>query len=104
MSKHAMVGMTRCLALEMSPHQIRVNAVCPWLVDTDLADGFVAEHASILELPVATVAANLRNSVPLHDRFIRPEEVASLAVYLASDESSYITGQAWSVDGGYTMI
>ena len=104
MSKHALVGMTRCLALEMAPYEIRVNALCPWIVDTDLADGFVSGHAKILEQPEATVAANLKSAIPLHSRWIKPEEVAALAVFLASDESSYITGQAWTIDGGYTMI
>lgn len=104
MSKHALVGMTRCLALEMAPHAIRVNALCPWIVDTDLADTFVGGHAEILDLPEATVAANLKSAIPLHSRWIKPEEVASLAVFLASDESTYVTGQAWTIDGGYTMI
>ena len=104
MSKHALVGMTRCLALEMAPHQIRVNALCPWIVDTDLADTFVSGHAEILDLPEATVATNLKSAIPLHSRWIKPEEVASLAVFLASDESTYVTGQAWTIDGGYTMI
>lgn len=104
MSKHALVGMTRCLALEMAPHDIRVNALCPWIVDTDLAGSFVSGHAAILDLPEATVAANLKSAIPLHSRWIKPEEVASLAVFLASDESTYVTGQAWTIDGGYTMI
>ena len=46
----------------------------------------------------------LLRAIPLHDRFIHPDEVAALAVYLAADESSYVTGQARSVDGGYTML
>jgi len=104
MSKHALVGMTRCLALEMAPHEIRVNALCPWIVDTDLANDFVGGHAAILGLPETTVAANLQSAIPLHSRWIKPAEVASLAVFLASDESSYVTGQAWTIDGGYTMI
>lgn len=104
MSKHALVGMTRCLALEMAPHQIRVNALCPWIVDTDLADSFVSGHAAILDVDEATVAATLKSAIPLHSRWIKPEEVASLAVFLASEESTYVTGQAWTIDGGYTMI
>jgi NAD(P)-dependent dehydrogenase (short-subunit alcohol dehydrogenase family) len=104
MSKHAIVGMTRCVALEMAPHKIRVNAICPWIVDTDLADTFTGGHAEILGLSKETVETNLKNAIPLHQRWIRPEEVAGLAVYLGADESSYITGQAWTVDGGYTMI
>jgi NAD(P)-dependent dehydrogenase (short-subunit alcohol dehydrogenase family) len=50
------------------------------------------------------VEENFKKSIPLNQRWIKPEEVAGLAVYLASDESSFVTGQAWTVDGGYTMI
>jgi NAD(P)-dependent dehydrogenase (short-subunit alcohol dehydrogenase family) len=104
MSKHAVVGMTRCVALEMAPHGIRSNAICPWIVDTDLANGFVKGHADILKLDEATVATNLKGAIPLHKRWIDPAEVAGLAVYLASDEASYVTGQSWTIDGGYTMV
>ncbi len=102
-SKHAVVGLTRCLGLEMAPHNIGVNAICPWIVDTDLAASFIAEHAKAAGLTPEQTAANFINAVPIK-RYIRPEEVASLAVYLGSDEASYITGQSWNVDGGYTMI
>lgn len=101
-SKHAVVGLTRCLALEMAPHNVLVNAICPWIVDTDLADSFMREHAAAAGVPQAEFEQAIKNSVPLK-RWIKPEEVASLAVFLGSDESSYINGQSWSVDGGYTM-
>ncbi len=45
-SKHAVMGITRCLALEMAPHGIRTNAICPWVVDTDMADSFIEGHAA----------------------------------------------------------
>jgi NAD(P)-dependent dehydrogenase (short-subunit alcohol dehydrogenase family) len=102
-SKHAVVGLTRCLALEMAPHNVLVNAICPWVVDTDMAQGFMAHHAAINGLDPAEVAARMNANVPL-GRWIRPAEVAGLAVYLASDEASYVNGQAWAVDCGYTMI
>ena len=51
-----------------------------------------------------TVEEAFKKLVPLHNRWVQPEEVAGLAVYLGSDESSYITGQAWTIDGGYTMV
>jgi len=104
MSKHALVGLTRCLALELAPHKIRVNAVCPWIVDTDMGSNFVREHGAINAVDADQQKETLLRAIPLHDRFIHPDEVATLAVYLAADESSYVTGQAWSVDGGYTML
>lgn len=102
-SKHAVVGLTRCLGLEMAPHNVLVNAICPWIVDTDMADGFVREHAAVAGIAAAQMLENFTATVPIK-RLIRPEEVAALAVFLASDDAGYVNGQAWAVDGGYTMI
>lgn len=102
-SKHAVVGITRCLGLEMAPHNVLVNAICPWIVDTDMATGFVQKHAAVTGVDPDDLKAALNATVPL-GRWIEPREVAGLALYLASDEASYINGQAWTVDGGYTMI
>lgn len=102
-SKHAVVGLTRCLALELAPHNILVNAICPWVVDTDMANDFVETHAAALGKTKTELKDQMNASVPL-GRLIRVEEVAGLAVYLASDEASYINGQSWTVDGGYTMV
>ena len=102
-SKHAVVGITRCLGLEMAPHNVLVNAICPWIVNTDMATGFVDRHSKIAGASPEDLKAALNATVPLN-RWIEPQEVAGLAVYLASDEASYINGQAWTVDGGYTMI
>jgi len=102
-SKHAVVGLTRCLALELAAHQIRVNAICPWVVDTDMATSFIAEHAKVAGLSTAQTTTNFLNSVPLK-RFIQPAEVAQLAVFLGSEEASYVNGQSWAIDGGRTLI
>lgn len=102
-SKHAVVGLTRCLGLEMAPYNVLVNAICPWFVETDLMDGFVSGHAAAANVDGTALMEAWRNSVPIK-RWIQPAEVAHLAVYLGSDESSYINGQAWTIDGGYTMI
>ena len=102
-SKHAVVGLTRCLGLEMAPHNVLVNAICPWVVETDMLRDFMSGHAAALGASAEDMMARLQASVPLQ-RWIQPAEVAGLALYLASDEASYINGQAWAVDGGYTMI
>ncbi len=102
-SKHAVVGLTRCLALEMAPHNVLVNAICPWIVDTDMATGFIREHAVANGLAPEAMLEAFKAAVPIK-RMIKPEEIAALAVFLASDEAAYVNGQSWAVDGGYTMI
>ncbi len=102
-SKHAVVGLTRCLALEMAPHNVLVNAICPWIVDTDMATGFIREHAAANGMEPAQMLDAFKAAVPLK-RMIRPEEVAAIAVFLASDDAAYVNGQSWAIDGGYTMI
>lgn len=102
-SKHAVVGLTRCLALEMAPHNVLVNAICPWIVDTDMATGFIAEHAAANSIEPAQMLDAFKAAVPLK-RMIKPAEIAALAVFLASDDAGYVNGQSWAIDGGYTMI
>jgi 3alpha(or 20beta)-hydroxysteroid dehydrogenase len=90
-SKHAVIAMTRVAALELGPHQIRVNAVAPGGVDTPMN----AAAASGMELTAADPHAKL----PL-GRIGRPEEIARLALFLTSDDSSYVTGAVHVADGG----
>jgi len=101
-SKHALVGLTRCAALEMAPFNVNVNAICPGFVQTDMLGEFEA-HARILGVPFETVLDNGRNRVPLK-RFLQPDEVAALAVYLASADSDGMTGQSLLIDGGMVMV
>ena len=89
-SKHAVVGMTRTAALEMGAMGIRVNAVCPGVIRTPMLGGFSESEAMIEQLGQAHA---LR-------RIGEPIEVARLVCFLASDDSSFITGQAIAVDGG----
>jgi len=90
-SKGAVVMLTRQAAIEYVKDGIRVNAICPGLVDTPILGGATAS------------AGQLGNIVPL-GRLGRAEEIASLALYLASDESSFVTGQAFVIDGGQTAL
>lgn len=89
-SKAAVLGLTRGAAVSYGPDNIRVNAICPGLVVTGMT-----ESAS----PAAVQA--LKAQIPL-GRDGRPEEIAGVVVFLASDESSYLTGVALPVDGGFT--
>jgi len=99
MSKHALVGMTRCLALEMAPRGIQVNAICPYVVETDL----VLDMAKGLGLQMDQLRAAIVQRVPM-GRLVTPEEVAHLAVYLASSESDGMTGQSILLDGGVLFV
>jgi NAD(P)-dependent dehydrogenase (short-subunit alcohol dehydrogenase family) len=92
MTKAAVISMTRTLAMELGPAAIRVNAIAPGLVDTQLARAVTSNDALAR---VFTDRAAL-------GRFAQPEEIAGLAVFLASDESSFVTGQVLCADGGWT--
>lgn len=91
-TKHALMGLTRAMALELGPLGIRVNAVCPGLVNTPLAADLMADAAFV---------AATRARIPL-GRIMEPEDIAGPAVFLLSGASSGITGIALPVDGGVT--
>ncbi|QDG51576.1 glucose 1-dehydrogenase [Persicimonas caeni] len=92
MTKAAVISMTETLAVELGAGNIRVNAIAPGLVDTKFASVLVENEE--LRKPFTERAAL--------GRYAQPEEIAPMAVFLASDESSYVTGQTFPVDGGYT--
>lgn len=100
-SKHAMMGITRCLALETAASGIRVNAICPGWVDTELID----EEALSPLLGVAPdqVRETLSARAPI-GRMTTADEVAGLAVYLASPEADPITGVGITMAGGMVLI
>lgn len=102
-SKHALVGMTRCIALEMAPHGINVNAICPGVVETDMMARFTGEHAGIMGVDPDVVKGFMLQRIPL-GRMLQPGEIADLAVYLASSESDGMTGQSILLDGGMLFV
>jgi NAD(P)-dependent dehydrogenase (short-subunit alcohol dehydrogenase family) len=95
-SKHAVMGLTKTAALEMARKGIRVNAVCPGPVDTDMLREIEASQASG---SAEQLRAQRTASIP-DGRYAEPAEVANLMVYLASDFSSHITGQGIQINGG----
>jgi meso-butanediol dehydrogenase / (S,S)-butanediol dehydrogenase / diacetyl reductase len=101
-SKHALVGLTRCAGLEMGPHGVNVNAICPGFVETDMLEAFRA-HGDILGIPFEKVKEAGLARVPLR-RVLKPEEIAHLAVYLGSSESDGMTGQSILLDGGMLVV
>ena len=96
-SKHGVIGLTRALALELAPRGITVNAICPGWVETEMARAGFRRMGSEEE-----GRAKAAKMAPL-GRVLDPEEIASLAVYLASDEARSVTGQAIVIDGGQVM-
>jgi NAD(P)-dependent dehydrogenase (short-subunit alcohol dehydrogenase family) len=94
-SKGAVVLLTKCMAIDHGHENIRVNAICPSFVETDLT-------AAVLSTAPDPQAVR-RERITLHPlgRLGQPEDIAGLAVYLASDESSWVTGSMFPVDGGY---
>ena len=104
-SKFAIVGFTQVLALELAPHRITVNAVCPALVDTERVDCFADSQAPQNVSASEFRAEHVRQTsaaTPL-GRIAHPSDVANVAAFLASSESDFLTGLAITVAGGAVM-
>jgi NAD(P)-dependent dehydrogenase (short-subunit alcohol dehydrogenase family) len=92
-SKHGILGLTKCAALEYAARGIRVNAVCPGLVETPMATAMLVSQPEAIK--------DLLKDQPI-GRFARPEEIAAAVLWLCSPGSSFVLGHALAVDGGYT--
>ena len=91
-SKHAVVGMTKTAAAEYGKYGIRVNAICPSVIETPMGDSFTNEDEKLAKM--------IQFSIPMK-RFGQPEEVADVIAWLCSDESSFINGETVRIDGGH---
>lgn len=91
-SKYAVIGMTKSAALEYATRGIRVNAVCPGMFETPMADFITEGNRAVLK--------EMTKAAPM-GRLGQPEEIADAVLWLCSDASAYVTGEALSVDGGF---
>lgn len=92
-SKHAVIGLTRVAAQEVARHSIRVNAVCPVYTETPLFSPMIADNPGR--------AKKMLERIPMR-RFGKPRDIADAIVWLCSDQSRFVTGQAINLDGGMT--
>ncbi|HZS43852.1 MAG TPA: SDR family NAD(P)-dependent oxidoreductase [Blastocatellia bacterium] len=100
-SKHGVIGFTRALAQELAPRGITANAICPGWVDTEMATEGIMEISSHIGVSPEDFKKDALSRVPL-GRFLDPEEVADLALYISSDAAKSMTGQALNLCGGAT--
>ncbi|KAB1194320.1 SDR family oxidoreductase [Haloferax sp. MBLA0076] len=93
-AKHGVIGLTRSAALEVATENVRVNAVCPGVIETPMIERFTQGDDE--------AKAGLLEDEPI-GRLGKPEEIASAVVYLCSDDASFVTGHPMVIDGGYVV-
>jgi len=102
-AKHGVIGLTKVAALEGSQHGITVNAICPGYVDTPLVQNQLADLAKTRNVPLENVLEEVIYPLVPQKRLLSVKEIANYAVFLSSEYTSGITGQANVIDAGYTV-
>ena len=97
-----MLNLTKALAAELAKDNVLVNAVVPYIIDTERQDETMQEWAKMTGQTEAEVRKQRVSRLPV-GRMGRPEEVAGVVAFMASERSSYVVGTAWYVDGGGSM-
>ncbi|MCP1143867.1 3-hydroxybutyrate dehydrogenase [Lysinibacillus endophyticus] len=102
-AKHGVIGLTKVAALETATDGITVNAICPGYVDTPLVRNQLQDLANTRNVPLEKVLEEVLYPLIPQKRLLDVKEIANLAVFLASEETKGMTGQAVVLDGGYTI-
>ncbi len=98
-SKFAVLGFVQALALELAPHHINVNCVCPVNVETELTDHFAEGYARVTGQSKEELLEEFHREIPW-GRIASPQDVANVVLFLASDQAAFLTGQGINVSGG----
>ena len=102
-AKHGLVGLTRCVAVELAESGITANTLCPGYVKTPLVERQIADQARAHGIPPEAVVRDVMLAHQARKEFVRVEELAALAVFLASDAAAAMTATAIPMDGGWTQ-
>lgn len=102
-AKHGVLGFAKVLAIELAPHNVTVNSICPGFVDTPLMRGQVEEQMKLNGLSEQQVLDDVFLKQQYLKQLTSPEQVADLVVHLASDSASTMTGEALNISGGWGM-
>jgi len=102
-SKAGLIMLTKQAALDYGPFKVRCNAVCPGATRTAMLEEALSPLAKTLNTDVDGVFARISSNVPLH-RVATPDEISGVCIYLASDDSSFMTGSALLIDGGAAIV
>ncbi|HOO56330.1 MAG TPA: SDR family NAD(P)-dependent oxidoreductase [bacterium] len=102
-AKAGVISLTQTMALELAPQNIRVNAICPGKVDTDMERMGWQMKADAFGKDIEDVIKEEKAKIPL-GRIAKPEDIAAVVAFLVSDEGSYMTGQAINITGGMTLM
>ncbi|MEM9736137.1 MAG: SDR family oxidoreductase [Pseudomonadota bacterium] len=97
-AKWALIGLAKTLAMELGPHSVRVNALCPGAVDGPRMDRVIAAEAAQKGVPEGQIRSGYAAGTALRT-FVEARDIAEMALFLASPEARFVTGQAVSVDG-----
>jgi NAD(P)-dependent dehydrogenase (short-subunit alcohol dehydrogenase family) len=101
-SKAAVISVTRSCALALAPQGVRVNAIAPGMIDTSMLQSLLDSLKQIPEAASAAGKVPFAGNIPL-GRVAQPEDIVGAAIFLASSESGYVTGQTFNVDGGIVL-